>query len=341
MKCELLLRRTVPKMTKHKALLPIFFLLTQGAACGRGPTLLPISVIKAEPTRHFPRPWDGFEPVPSAGFLSVYAPTPELSPRPGKAAREGSIALIVGVEKYRKGLRDASGAETDARLFSDFAEKTLGLPRRNIHLLLGSDATKSSVDAEIGEWLVRNASPSADVFFYFAGHGAPDPKSKAAFLLPWDADPKYITTQGISIEKLAARLSRTRAATVFAFIDACFSGAGGRSVLPEGARPVILRGAAPKPPPASNVILMTATGPDEITGVAPTGNGLFSYYLFKGLNGAADADGDLAVTVDELSIYVSTTVADESRRQARDQVPQTTGLTPKSRKLPIALFSPP
>jgi hypothetical protein len=84
---------------------------------------------------------------------------------------------------------------SDAELFADFAEKTLGVPRSHIHLLTGDAATKSSIDAELGEWLPRNADPKGEVFFYYAGHGAPDTEGDERYLVPWDADPKFIRTQ--------------------------------------------------------------------------------------------------------------------------------------------------
>lgn len=305
--------------------------------CGRSDTLLPVAVSKAEPTPHFPETWEGVLTVgtgPSASPTQQTMPS-ELLPKRGKTARPNSIALVIGIEKYRGELPDAVGAATDAQLFSEFAEKTLGLPRRNIHLLVGSAATKSSIDAEISEWIPRNANPAGEVFLYFAGHGAPDPKTQSSYLVPWDADPKYITTQGIAIQQLVSKLNQAKGASVLIFIDACFSGAGGRSVVPEGSRPVVFQSSSPPPSPTSRIVMMTATGPDEITGMAPSGNGLFSYYLFLGLNGAADADTDSTITTDELANYVSSHVADESRRQGRDQVPRTAGLTAKSKKLPL------
>ena len=320
---------------KKTTFLAIVFSCTSLFACGRSDTLLPVAVSKAESTPNFPKTWDGVLTVDAASAPGSRPVPAELLPKRGKTERPNSIALVIGIEKYRGELQPATGAEADAKLFSEYAEKTLGLQARNIHLLLGSAATKSSIDAELSEWIPRSANPAGEVFLYFAGHGAPEPKTQSSYLVPWDADPKYITTQGIAVQQLATKLNQTKSASVLMFIDACFSGAGGRSVVPQGSRPVVFKSSTPPPPPSSRITMMTATGPDEITGMAPTGNGLFSYYLFLGLNGGADADNDATVTTDELATYVSAHVADESRRQGRDQLPRTVGLTPKSKKSPI------
>jgi hypothetical protein len=127
------------------------------------------------------------------------------------------------------------------------------------------------------------------------------------------------------VARVHERLGKLRAARVFAFVDACFSGAGGRSVLAPGTRPLVLQRAQvgvaiPK------LTVFSAAGADEITG-ALGGHGLFSYFVFKGFRGDADADRDGAVTFGELADYTTTNVANEARRQNRDQHPQAMGAT--------------
>src|SRR5688572_3106026 len=128
-------------MRRSSSLLPILLPFLAALACVPSTTKVPISVMKAEPTRKFPSTWDDSASAEPRRSAKAQATPRELSPRAGKGARAQSIALVIGIEKYRRNLRDADGAETDARLFAAFAEKTLGLPARNIHLLLGADAT--------------------------------------------------------------------------------------------------------------------------------------------------------------------------------------------------------
>jgi uncharacterized caspase-like protein len=51
------------------------------------------------------------------------------------------------------------------------------------------------------------------------------------------------------------------------------------------------------------------------------GHGLFTYYLLEGLKGAADADGDRLVTVQELYAYVERQVVQRSRAVGASQHP--------------------
>jgi Caspase domain len=292
-----------------------------------------IGKVRAEATEDFPHPWGapaadagndaGPKPATAAVVGSSRDKEPEeLVPRAGAVSRPGAIAIVIGIETYRSGVPKASGAERDAALFADYAEKTLGLSRGNIRLLTSSDATRSSIDAIVDEWLTKNADPSAELFFFFAGHGAPDTDSGEGYLVPWDADPKYIKSQGIPVNALVARLAKARAKQTYAFIDACFSGSGSRSVLAEGTRPLVRVKALATP---GSVALLTASGSAETTGVAASGHGLFSHHLLAGLNGRADADRDGAITLEEVAAYTKAHVRDDAARDNREQNPELIG----------------
>lgn len=108
---------------------------------------------------------------------------------------------------------------------------------------------------------------------------------------------------------------------VLLVLDACFSGAGGRSVLAKGTRPLVAN-VATAVPESTKLVVLTASDADEITGSEEAqGHGLFTYHFLKGLSGAArDASG--AVTLESLYRYALPRVQDGARRQNRDQTPQ-------------------
>jgi hypothetical protein len=260
---------------------------------------------------------------------------PEMEPVAGAIKRPKAIAVVVGIETYRRDLPPASGARADAELFATHLEGGMGIPRSNIHVLVDADGTKSSIDAELDQWLPRNATESGEVFFFFAGHGGPDPQSGERYLVPWDADPRFIATQGIPIARVAKRLANLPASHTFAFVDACFSGAGGRSVLPAGTRPLVLQQAPLKLSSSTRgapqrLTLFSAAAANEITG-AVGGHGLFSASLFRALHGAADRNADGDITLGEVIDFVTTEVPNEARRDNRDQHPEAAGATAGTR----------
>ena len=73
---------------------------------------------------------------------------------------------------------------------------------------------------------------------------------------------------------------------------------------------------------AKGRVIMTASRPSEVSlELVELGHGLFTYYLVEGLRGAADADGDGVVTLQELYTYVEQQVSRKSRAVGGNQHP--------------------
>ena len=71
-----------------------------------------------------------------------------------------------------------------------------------------------------------------------------------------------------------------------------------------------------------NVIALTASDKSEISGtIEDQGHGAFTYYMLKGLAGAAKNDSG-HVTVQSLYDYLTPRVEDAARLHNRDQTPQ-------------------
>ena len=269
------------------------------------------------------------------------APTPlerVVQPRPN------DIALVIGIEDYRGTIPPSTAARRDAQVFADLAETHLGLSRRNIIVLIDQQATRSSLEAYLEDWLVKNARADGRVYVYFAGHGAPDPQTGEGYLVPWDGDPRFIDRQGIKIDTLTAQLQELPAAEVILMMDSCFSGSGGRSVLAEGTRPLVPVQAFDARRDDSDAgetrfTLFAAAQSDEVTGMTPDGqHGLFSYYLFQGLRGEADRNGDGRVSNGELADFIAGTVPDEARRDNRSQTPFTQFLPEAAADADLVVF---
>lgn len=233
-----------------------------------------------------------------------------------KQAEDASkFALVVGVENYES-LPSADYAERDAKAVRDHL-LALGYPRRNVIFLTGQQAGKSGIEKYVESWLPRNVDENSLIFVYFSGHGAPDVASGQAFLMPWDADAKFVDSTGYPVGRLYKNLAALKAKRIVVALDSCFSGAGGRSVIAKGARPLITRVNTGLPETDKLVVLAAASG-DEITGAADgQGHGLFTYYLLKGLNERGGS-----ASVKSLYDYLKPKVEDAARRDNRDQTPQ-------------------
>jgi hypothetical protein len=249
----------------------------------------------------------------------------ELIPKYIAAERSDDYAVIIGVEKYED-LPSATFAERDAKAARAFI-RAMGVPERNIMTLTGSRATRTGLVKAFEAWLPNNVSEKSRVYVFYSGHGAPDAKTKQAYLVPSDGDPQYLAETGYPLERLYEKLGKLKAKHVLVALDSCFSGAGGRSVLAKGTRPLVGKvdmsaGSNPK------LAVITASGGDQISGSnEEAGYGLFTFNLLNGLNGAAK-NGSGQVTLQSLYDYVKPKVQDEARRANREQTPQLQSAAP-------------
>jgi outer membrane protein OmpA-like peptidoglycan-associated protein len=263
------------------------------------PSVLAVEAVKTTPA------------IPQAATLG--APLVAASPQPT------AYALVIGVEKYGSGLPPPTGARADAQLMSDVFHTSLGISSEHIQLLVDEHATKGAIEGALA-WANAMTPEGGRIYFYFSGHGSPDTTSGSSYLVPTDGDPRYLEATGLSMREVLAKLGQTKAREVVAMVDACFSGAGGRSVLPPGARP-LLRVRADAAP--SRVALFSASAANEISGPVPGGaGGLFTSYLVQALgHGAADINGDGQVSLAELGEWVSPRVTREAQKDNRTQTP--------------------
>jgi outer membrane protein OmpA-like peptidoglycan-associated protein len=230
-----------------------------------------------------------------------------------------AYAVVIGIERYAAGLPPPTGARADAESMANVFHTTFGIASEHLRVLLDDQATKGAIEGALA-W-AKSATPAGGrVYFYFSGHGSPDAESRTSYLVPADGDPRYLEATAIALRDVLASLAATKAREVIAMVDSCFSGTGGRSVLPPGARPLVRVHEESTPP---QIALFSASGANEMSGPVPGGSGgLFTKYVVDGLGtGAADINGDGQISLNELAEWVKPRVAREAKKDNRDQNP--------------------
>ena len=195
-------------------------------------------------------------------------------------------ALIIGCEdytKYQTGLDkevNVDFAANDAKVFAEYAEKTLGFPKDQINTLI--DATGAQIKQAIARLIksIELEKGQAEVVFYYSGHGLPDEETKQAFLIPVDVNgnnPK----DGISLVSLYADLIKFESKKVTVVLDACFSGGARNKEL------VALKGVKVKPRidavPGNILVLSSSKGNESSAVYKEKQHGYFTYFLLKNL----------------------------------------------------------
>lgn len=165
-------------------------------------------------------------------------------------------------------------------------------------------------------WLAQ-AIEEDIVIIYFAGHGSPDSPDTSSnlFLLAFDTQYENITTTGFpmwDIETALKRFIKAKKAIVIA--DACHSGGIGESfdIARRANRGLkintINTGIHSLSKVGDSVCVISASDENQYSQESKDwggGHGVFTYFLLKGLKGHADFNKDNAVTLGELTSYLS------------------------------------
>src|SRR5262245_4182784 len=238
-----------------------------------------------------------------------------------------AAALLVGIGAYHHADRipllrySPRDAQALARLFVD--SEVCDFPREGGKLLTDDKASKRRVVRALSAWLPGQADGVGGACIHFAGHGVVE--HHEGYLLPHDAHPDKLVSQGISMSDLGRWIARLNARAVVVCLDCCHAG----GVLPpdglslRGERDLRIQPSMLAQLAGQNRFLLASCGRGEKSIEAEEfGHGLFTYHLLRGLEGAADRDGDGRVGLAELFSYVATAVKKDARERFNlDQVP--------------------
>ena len=244
---------------------------------------------------------------------------PLMRTKPNKNA----YAIIIGIESYRQKLPKADFAVSDARIVSEYLTKVMGYPEENIVNLINEHANKSDFEKYFEKWLSNNVEKGGIVFVYFSGHGAPNPKTGDAYLVPYDGDPSFIDQTGYPLKKMYEVLGKLPAKQIIVALDSCFSGAGGRSVVAKGARPLVMN-LHDNILLSENITVMSASSGDQISSTYDEkGHGLFTYFMLKGFKNEGVVRSDGSIALSNLFSYLKPQVERIARKQYNnEQSPQ-------------------
>ena len=210
------------------------------------------------------------------------------------SSRPDAFAVVIGIEAYQT-IPRSDYSKKDAETVKGYLA-ALGFQERNVELMTDQRATRSGMEKALEAWLPNQVTKESTVFVYFSGHGAPEPATGEAYLVPYDGDPNYLGVTGYSLKRLYDSLGKLPAKEIIVVLDSCFSGAGGRSVLAKGARPLVMT-ATSGPMPARVAVLAAAQGSQISTSTPDKGHGVLTYYFLKALQDGKTELADIYTTI--------------------------------------------
>ncbi len=252
-----------------------------------------------------------FDLEQSAAVQSVAAP----------AEGKQTYALIIGVSKYQRPELSLQYAHSDATTFSQLltSQRGGGVPASNILLLTDEKATTAAVRNGFQDFLKLRATKNDTVIILIAGHGTVE-GNRGAYILTHDSDPQDLASTALPMAELQALFEDQlkKVGKVLLFVDVCKAGTIG-SIQSTGVNSNVQQLGDIE----GDLFGLLASRPREVSFEGPEfggGHGAFSYFVMKGMGGAADADGSKTVTASELIDYVSKQVpqATNSKQHPRE-----------------------
>lgn len=220
--------------------------------------------------------------------------------------------VVIGIEEYRDERLRLRCAKADAEaMYELMIEPDCGMLKAdNITLLLNEGATKESIWNALAA-IRRKAGKNDTVWVYYAGHGATE--GNDFYWVPFDADVNDLYATGLSRRQISQVLDDMAAERVVTFLDCCHAAA--TAVQKNPTRAVLtaeqmLSGYQGK----GRVILSASEGKEKSVELPEKGHGAFTYYLAKGLRGAADLENTGVVHLDGLWKYLEGKVSDASQK---------------------------
>jgi hypothetical protein len=272
-----------------------------------------------------------FYDVARAPSAKTSAPPPVAPPAPAR----NQWAVVIGVGAYDSpAIPRLRYTVSDAEAIYQTLVGAAGFKKDNVLLLTDRTERKPTlrnIKWALGTFLGRSAAKDDTVLIFFAGHGAPEVDTRglerdglAKYLIPSDADPDDLYSTALPMDELQTIFGRIEAERVVAFLDACYSGAaGGRTFTSKKTRAGSVDDLfLERLTRSKGRAIITASRTTEVSIELPElGHGIFSYYLVKGLKGAADLNRDGIVSLQELYEYVEQQVTAKSRSVGGNQHP--------------------
>jgi uncharacterized caspase-like protein len=217
-------------------------------------------------------------------------------------------AVVIGISEYECG-NNLNYADDDAYEFYNFLIRKYPESKSSIVLLRDQQATKQNILSKMRS-VFANSNSSDELILFFSGHGF------NGYFVPYNCNNEENLLYHGEVRK-AFSLSNAKRKIVFA--DACRAGSIKRknndANTPFGTESYYQ---TLKKEKGGIALMLSSRWNQNSLETSRIENGIFTYHLLKGLEGAADFDGNKTIVIDEVYKYVRGKVISAS---AGKQVP--------------------
>lgn len=282
--------------------------------------------------------------------LGMLAALAAAAPAAAQVNAPATWAVLIGVEHYADAnIGDAPYAADDAKVLYQTLIARGGCDPRRLLLLTDASAaevrpTLANVRRQLAPFLKR-AAPRDQVIVFFAGHSLRDKEdTRKTFIAPSDAtrDPASGSFANcIPLGELRRALEECPAKSKLLILDTCHAGNARGTAIPASEPGALGRAAIPEEELGAfnGVYTIASCKADQQSVPFPAKeHGLFTFWLNEGLQGLADANGDGAITPDELFEFAAEAVEQSKASRGRQTPCRIIG--PDAARTPILTLLP-
>ncbi len=287
-----------------------------------------ICALQAAPNVILPSPKKFFVAIrPDSGgnteVLSV--DVDQLPTKNGKAVQPQAVGIAIGVGTFRdRAVPPMKLAAHDAEVVGGYFRSVLGLSPQKVKVAVDAKGLKDDWIEIFEQWLPKQAGPNTTAYVYVAGRARVDHETGAISMLPHDAT---VSGQGrtFSLARLQRALANAPVKQAVVMLELSLEPSAGS----DPGRVATPRWLAQEGSEADRIMVMVGNAAvQEAQAYQPGQHGLFTYFLLKGMRGAADVDKSGTVLTGELCAYV------QGQVRASAQTPS--GSAQETRCLPAA-----
>ena len=216
-------------------------------------------------------------------------------------AQSTQWAVLIGVQKHDDRL-DLGCTTSDVARLRQVLHERGGMPEKNMLVMTDDSPAKqqptlANLRREVPEFLKKVGKDDRIIVFY-AGHGFLH--DGETYLVPKDTDTDKLDTTALPAAELKAALANAPGKLKFLILDCCHAGGTRARALILNSETAAENLAQSIQPKNGVVILASCKDRESSWEWAERRQGVFSFWLCQALQGAADADGDGVLDVDEI-----------------------------------------
>ncbi len=226
----------------------------------------------------------------------------QLPKKPSSLKQPKAVGIAIGVGSFRdEAVPQVKFASRDAEKMAAYMKAVMGIPEDRVRLLQDDHALKDDLAEVFEEWLSRHADRAGPAVVYVAGRALVDQATGAVSVVPFDGSTASLGRL-FSMRRLQAALARAGVQQAILILELSLEPNPG-SDPNTAAVPIwdLDEGGSGK---EGIMWIIGNRSPQEAHAYEMGQHGLFTYYVLKGLQGAADADRNGTVVAGELCQYV-------------------------------------